>query len=146
MSQERLTVRKIREIIRLKEEGGLSNRAIARACKISNSTVGDYLRRIQEAGYHWPLAEEISEDELFHKLFPEGKAAAEPVRPMPDWEKVHKQLSKKGVTLRLLWIEYSEEHLDGYAYSQYCERYRRWSKTTHCSYPAHGGSGNGSGL
>ncbi len=39
MTQERLTVRKIREILRLKEEAGLSNRAIARTCKISNSTV-----------------------------------------------------------------------------------------------------------
>ena len=47
MAQERLTLRKIREILRLKEEAGLSNRAIARACKISNSTVGEYLRRAQ---------------------------------------------------------------------------------------------------
>ncbi len=45
MSQERLTLRKIREILRLKEEVGLSNRAIARANNISNSTVGEYLRR-----------------------------------------------------------------------------------------------------
>jgi transposase len=129
MSQERLTVRKIREIIRLKEEVGLSNRAIARACKISNSTVGDYLRRIQEAGLHWPLAEEINEEELTHKLFPEDKVAVEPVRPLPDWEEIRKELSKKGVTLRLLWIEYHEKHSDGYKYSQYCEYYRRWSKT-----------------
>ncbi len=57
MTQERLTVRKIREILRLKEEAGLSNRAIARTCKISNSTVGEYLRRAQAAGLHWPLPE-----------------------------------------------------------------------------------------
>jgi DNA-directed RNA polymerase specialized sigma24 family protein len=49
MCQERLTVRKIREILRLKEELGLSNRAIARACKVSNSTVGDYLARTKQA-------------------------------------------------------------------------------------------------
>ena len=49
MAQERLTVRKIREILRLKE-AGLSNRAIARACKISNSTVGEYLRRASRRG------------------------------------------------------------------------------------------------
>ena len=45
MAQERLTVKKIKEIMRLKHEAGLSNRAIAGACKISNSTVGEYLRR-----------------------------------------------------------------------------------------------------
>lgn len=128
MPQERLSVRKIREILRLKE-AGLSNRAIARSCKISNSTVGDYLRRIQAADLHWPLAEETNEEELWAKLFPEGAASVEPVRPLPDWEKIQKELSKKGVTLKLLWIEYHEKHLDGYGYSQYCEYYRRWSKS-----------------
>ena len=39
MPQERLTVRKIKEILRLKYEAGLSNRVIAGACKVSNSTV-----------------------------------------------------------------------------------------------------------
>ncbi len=55
MSQERLTLRKIREILRLKEEVGLSNRGIARANNISNSTVGEYLSRAQAANLHWPL-------------------------------------------------------------------------------------------
>ena len=45
MTQEKLSVRKIREILRPKYEDGLSNRAIARACRISNSTVGDYVVR-----------------------------------------------------------------------------------------------------
>ena len=55
MPQERLTLRKIREILRLKEQAGLSNRTIARACKISNSTVGEYLRRLAAANLHWSL-------------------------------------------------------------------------------------------
>jgi transposase len=127
MSQERLTVRKIREILRLKHEAGLSNRAIAGACKISNSTVGDYLRRAQAVGVSWPLPE-ISEDELFQKLFPEHRPVEEKVRPLPDWETVRKELRQKGVTLRLVWMEYLEQHPDGYQYSQYCEYYRRWRK------------------
>jgi transposase len=127
MPQERLTVRKIREILRLKHEAGLSNRAIAGACKISNSTVGEYLRRAEAAGISWPLSE-ISEEELVQKLFPEQKPEAEKVRPVPDWEAVRKELRQKGVTLRLVWMEYLEEHPDGYQYSQYCEYYRRWKK------------------
>jgi DNA-binding transcriptional regulator LsrR (DeoR family) len=55
MAQERLTVRKFREILRLKYESGLSNRAIAGACNVSNSTVGEYLRRAEVAGISWPL-------------------------------------------------------------------------------------------
>ena len=75
MAQERLTMRKIKEILRLKYEAGLSNRAIAGACKISNSTVGEYLRRAEAAGIGWPLGE-LSEDELYQKLFGEPTAIA----------------------------------------------------------------------
>lgn len=130
MSQERLTLRKIREILRLKEEVGLSNRAIARANNISNSTVGEYLRRAQAANLHWPLAEGISEDELYQKLFPEELSVEKTGRPLPDCKKIKKELEKKGVTLRLLWEEYQEEHPGyPYQYTQFCEYYRRWAKT-----------------
>jgi hypothetical protein len=84
MTKERLTLRKIREILRLKEESKLSNRAIARACKISNSTVGEYLQRAQTAGLHWPLPEGQSEDELYQKLFPESNNESTPERSLPD--------------------------------------------------------------
>ena len=58
MAQERLTMRKIKEILRLKYEAKLSNRAIAGAFNVSNSTVGEYLRRAGLAGIQWPLGEE----------------------------------------------------------------------------------------
>ena len=127
MAQERLTMRKIREIIRLKEEGGLSNRSIARACKVSNSTVGEYLRRAKAAGLGWPLPD-MSEDELYLRLFPERESPVEESRPLPDWQEVRGELRTKGVTLRLLWMEYIEKYPNGYRYTQYCEYYRRWKK------------------
>ena len=139
MTQERLTVRKIREILRLKE-AGLSNRAIARACKISNSTVGEYLRRAQAAGLQWPLPEGLSEDELYQKLFPQTSESTSE-RPLPDWDTVNQELKKKGVTLKLLWIEYRDRHPDGYGYTQFCEYYRSWAKnqTTTGRFPHRGG-------
>ena len=60
MSQERLTLRKINEILRLKYEAGLSNRAIAGACKISNGTVGLYLQRAEAAGLGAAAAAEVT--------------------------------------------------------------------------------------
>jgi transposase len=129
MTKERLTMRKIREILRLKEESGLTNRAIARACKISNSTVGEYLQRAQVAGLHWPLPEGLSEDEFYQKLFPESSNESTPDRPLPDWKTVRDELKKKGVTLKLLWIEYRDLHSDGYSYTQFCDYYRKWAKT-----------------
>ena len=53
---EEINLRKTREVIRLKYEAGLSNRAIASACRISNSTVGEYLKRAESAGLRWPFA------------------------------------------------------------------------------------------
>ncbi|MAT42863.1 MAG: hypothetical protein CL609_11010 [Anaerolineaceae bacterium] len=128
MSQERLTLRKIKEILRLKYEAGLSNRAIAGAIKVSNSTVGEYLRRAKQAEIEWPLGE-ISEEELYEKLFPERNKnhSTEQVH-MPDWETVQKEKRQKGVTLKLLWIEYKEQYPNGYQYTQYCYHYKQWRK------------------
>jgi transposase len=129
VARKRLTVKKVREVIRLKYKAGLSNRAIAGACKISNSTVGEYLKRIEAAGICWPLGD-MGEKELLEKMFPE-KQTSKPTQiiSMPDWEKVKTERRRKGVTLQLLWDDYKHEHPDGYEYSQYCEHYRRWKKS-----------------
>ncbi len=49
-------------------------------------------------------------------------------RVVPDWSQLHQELKKPGVTLSLLWLEYRAAHPNGYAYSQFCERYRRWAR------------------
>src|SRR5512138_1101199 len=141
MAQERLSVRKIREVLRLKYVVGLSNRAIARACRVSNSTVGEYVKRAEQAGLTWPLPEDPGEEELYRKLFPEGEAAKIAERPQPDWEAVHRELARKGVTLKLLWQEYREKYPDGYGRSQFCEHYQRWNQahTTSMRLPHKGG-------
>ena len=141
MSQERLSMRKIREVLRLKYEIGLSNRAIARACQISNSTVGDYITRAKQTGLKWPLPENCSEEDLYQKLFPEGEKSVVIERPVPNWEEIHRELSRQGVTLRLLWQEYREKHPNGYGRSQFQELYQRWNQahTTSMRLPHKGG-------
>jgi transposase len=128
MAQERLTMRKIAEVLRLKWECQLSNRAIARSCSISHSTVAEYLRRAQEASLSWPLPADLSEDTLFELLFPKAPKTESRFILSPDWSLIHTELRKKSVTLRLLRIEYREAHPDGYGYSQFCALYREWSK------------------
>lgn len=141
MTQERLSLRKIREILRLKYEMGLSNRAIARACRASNSTVGEYIRRARKAGLQWPIAEEVSEQELYQRLFPEEARPKVMQRPIPNWEEIHRDLARRGVTLRLLWHEYREQYPDGYGRSQFQELYARWNQahTTSMRLPHKGG-------
>jgi len=118
MTQERLTMRKVAEVLRLKWECRLSNRAIARSCSISHSTVAEYLQRAQEAGLSWPLPADLGEDTLYELLFPKAPESSTRVTPSPDWSLIHTELRKKSVTLRLLWVEYREAHPDGYGHSR----------------------------
>lgn len=128
MPQKRIAMRKMREILRLKWDKGLSQRMIALSCRISPSTVNEYLKRAEKAGLCWPLPEEMTEEELAQLIYPEGQKATSADKVMPDWEQVRKELKRKHVTLMLLWTEYKEEHPNGYQYSQFTELYRRWLK------------------
>ena len=126
MPKKRLSMRKIRELLRLKYELRRSHREIATSLGIANSTVSDYARRAVAAGFTWPLPEGLDDAALEAALFPPLPPSRVP-RPEPDWEQVHRELQRhKGVTLQLLWLEYLTVHPDGYRYSRFCERYRAW--------------------
>ena len=114
-------MREMRELPRLKYELGRSHREIAGSIGVVNSKVSDYVRRATAAGLSWPPPEGL-EAALF-PVPPPPRVA----RPEPDWRDLHRELQRhKGVTLRLLWLEYREAHPNGYQYSRFCERYRGW--------------------
>jgi transposase len=129
MPKERLSMRKIKEVLRLKWECGLSKQKIAQSCGVARSTVGDYLMRAGAAGWSWPLPEEISEAELEQRLFPAPPRPRKEQRPLPDWSTIHKEVRKKGVTISLLWTEYKLDHPQGYQYTQFCNHYRHWKES-----------------
>lgn len=122
-------MRKISEVLRQRYELKRSYRDIARSLNISTTTVYDYLARTKAAGIEWPLPDGILEQDLFSRLFLPTKNATKQ-RPLPDWEWVYQELRKKGVTLRLLWREYRDNHPTGLSYTQFCERYRIYTKAT----------------
>jgi transposase len=127
MPKRRVSMRKIKEVLRLKWETGLSNRAIAASCSIGETTVREYLMRAAQAGLSWPLPGELDDAALERRLFKAPLGPATRRRPTPDFEQVHRELKRKGVTLYLLWHEFKQAHPDGYQYSQFCEQYRRWA-------------------
>jgi transposase len=127
MPAERLTMRKIREVFRLKFDCDISNRQIAKSCKIARSTVAEYLFRFQQAALSWPLPQHLDDNQLEQLLYPQLPALPTHERPVPDWSYIHQQLRQKSVTLMLLWQEYKEIHPHGYQYSQFCHRYRQWA-------------------
>ncbi len=133
MARRPLSMRSIKEVLRLRHEHHLSVRQIARSCGLPVSTVGDYLQRAARAQVPWPLPADLDEVRLQEKLLActpaEAPALPAPDKAVPDWAAVHEQLRRKGVTLQLLWQEYRQAHPDGYRYSRFCERYRAWAAT-----------------
>lgn len=129
MSRKKISMRKIREVLRLKHDHGLSNRKIAKSIAIGQCTVWEYLIRAKKAGIGWPLPEEMDDIALEKLLFPISlNLQPEKSRPLPDFELINKELKKKGVTLGLLWEEYHDVHPDGYKYSHFCKLYLEWAK------------------
>lgn len=126
MAKERLSMRKVREVLRLKFEKDFSNRKISKSCRIGRTTVADYLERFDASGLGWPPPEEMCDEKLESLLFKTTLETARR-RSMPDMEYIHKELKKKGVTLQLLWFEYKQQNPDGYQYSYFCDLYHKWA-------------------
>ena len=128
MPAERVSMRKIRDVLRLTHALGMSRRLVGEATGIGKTAVGEYVRRAAVAGLSWPIPDEIDDAELERRLFPPPDAASCTSRTEPDWSHNHAELKRRGVTLALLWQEYRAEHAQGYAYSWFCERYSDWRK------------------
>ena len=76
MPATRLTMRKIREVLRLFFDCHLTKRQIATICKIARSTVSEYLRRFSVSGLSWPLSPATDDEKL------EPRAARGSRRPL----------------------------------------------------------------
>ena len=108
---------------------GYSQRRCAQALGVSKGVVAKYVTAATAAGLDWSAIEPMSEQALEARLVPARSGEVAPA--LPDFAVMHRELSRKGVTLMLLWQEYQAEHLGRRTlqYSQFCERYRRYAKT-----------------
>ncbi|MHC2637930.1 transposase [Bradyrhizobium liaoningense] len=127
MPTQRLSMRRIKEVLRLKHFQGLPERAIARSVGVSNGVVHSYLSRARSAGLSWPLPEGMTDEDLELLLFPAPRPASQsPQRPVPDWSYIDKELRRRNVTRRLLWEEYRAVNPDGFGYTWFCTTYEAW--------------------
>jgi transposase len=129
LPRKRLSMRKIKELLRLKFECDLNTRQIATSLCIAVGSVHDYLARVRIAGLKWPLPDSMSEQELEALLFPAPVSPGSDTRPLPDWDKIDIELKRKGLTLRLLWEEYRTDYPEGLGYSQFCKRFDDFKQT-----------------
>ncbi|MFA5496495.1 MAG: IS21 family transposase [Porticoccaceae bacterium] len=124
-----LSTRMIKSILRHTLCLGHSQRHCAQALGVSKGVVAKYLSAAAAAGLDWAAIDPLSEAALEQRLFPARAGTAATV--IPDYATIHRELSRKGVTLMLLWQEYQANYLGRRTlqYSQFCERYRQYAKT-----------------
>jgi transposase len=126
MPTKRKAMRQIKEVLRLKFDAKLSHERIAAATGLSKGAVTSYLKRAVDAGIGWPLVPPLDDAALEARLF---RTAGAPVagHATPEFARIHQELKRKGVTLQLLWEEYSNAHPGcAYRYSQFCLHYGRF--------------------
>jgi transposase len=128
MPGERLSMRKIREVLRLRLGHKLPQRAVAQSLRLSQGAVSGYIARARRAGLGWPLPDGLDDAQLEALLYPRPPAVATERRPVPDWAVIHGELRRPNVTLALLWEEYRDGPggQDGFGYSWFCDLYREW--------------------
>jgi transposase len=127
MANTRLSMRKIKEVLRLVHDGHLNTQQVALSLNISRSTVKNYQERAHKAGLSWPLPDDLTEEALEEKLFPPLVSLQLPAKALPDFDYIYRELKahkKFNLTLDQLWREYKEQYPDGYQYSQFCQLYR----------------------
>jgi transposase len=124
---ERLPMRRVREILRLRWQLGLSVRQTARSLGVGRSVVSKTTSRAKTAGLSLAVCEGLDDDELERRLYGSAEPAGSE-RAEPDVLWIHTELKRKGVTLELLHLEYLEAHPAGYRYTAFCDRYRVWLK------------------
>ena len=122
MPAPRINTRKIKDVLRLKLDAKLSHQQIADAPGLSKGVVTKY------AGLDWAAVQGMDEAALERRLMAGSQKARDYAQP--DYGRVHQELRRKGMTLMLLCEEHRADYADNqtYAYSQFCDNYRRFAR------------------
>jgi transposase len=125
----RITMRKIKDVLRLKLDARLSHERIAAALHISKGVVSKYVSLATAAGLDWSQIQNMDETALHQRLV--GTVVRTSGFVAPDYGRMHQELRRKGMTLMLLWEEHVSQHPDQstHRYSQFCVNYRSYAKT-----------------
>lgn len=104
--KEVVLMTKYREIRRLSSLG-FSNRNIALSVPCSRNIVSKVLKRAQELNISWPLQDAQTDAVLVKLFYPKLDNRLQ--KRMPDYDYIHQELLRNGVSKKLLWTEYMEE-------------------------------------
>ena len=123
-------MKKIREVIRMIKENGLSCHITAKALDISRPTVQRYISRFEKSGLTVAEIFEMNDNDLteIFEAKPEWDNPADSAKEAlyKEFPNYSKELLRPGVNLTVLWEEYREKYPGGYGYSQFCYHYGVW--------------------
>lgn len=128
MPAKEVSMRKIRELLRLHFAVQLSQHQIAASLTLSVGVVNKYVRLATCAGLTWPLPADLDDDVVLKQTLVPPKEIAAKIQTL-DFAAIQAALKQKGVTLQLLWEEYCPTVEKPYSYTHYCLLYRTWRDT-----------------
>lgn len=127
MPTKRISMRQLREILRLRLQADLSLRQIQSSLRISLGAVQKVVSQAVAQGLDWTTIEGLNDPQLARQFYPQADTASTSDLEPPNWIEVHQELRRKGVTKQLLWEEYTQAYPNRcYSYSQYCHLYSHW--------------------
>ncbi len=127
MARKRISMKKIRDVIRLKSTTTMSDRQIARALSISRPVVAKYWNGFTDSKCRFEQIKEMADSELLAMIEkPRIEDSSRYKTLVTKFPSFVVELQKTGVTLHLLWEEYKKEHQGGFQYSQFCHHFLVW--------------------
>ena len=133
MSQKPLTMEQLKQVLQLKKDR-VPIREIARRTGISRNAIKRYLCRLEPSADD--PEEELTNKQLAGKAYDNNALLLTTDRQnalMKHFIYAEKELHKTGVNRQMLWVEYKEQHPDGYTYSRYCYHFNIFLKHTDVS-------------
>ena len=137
MARRRISMKKIRSLIRLKSAGGMSDRQIARALQIARPLVGKYWQAYLAGGLSLEDVEGMSDSALIaalerglHGPPSASRQDSRYLRLSERFPHYLAELKRTGMTLQTLWQEYLAVDPDGFRYSQFCYHFHRWRESS----------------
>lgn len=125
----RLSMRKLREILRLRLQAELSLRQIKGSLRLSLGAVQKVASRAQALDLDWAAIDALDDQQLARLIYPASDVQVSNQFQLPDWAEALQELKRKGVTKHLLWEEYTQSYPNrSYSYAQYCFLYQDWLK------------------
>lgn len=128
MPSKRITMRNLRELLRLRLQANLSLRQIKNSLRISLGAVQKITSKADEMDLNWAKIQGLNDQQLASVFYPTADTRASSAFELPDWVDAHRELRRKGVTKHLLWEEYTQQYPNrSYSYPQYCFLYQQWA-------------------